>query len=111
MKKLVLIFAVTFGLYGFAKAQDVHHVQLTNSSAWQIDHIYISPVGDATWGPDLLGANAILNPGESMDVLALCNLYDVQVIDQDGIACILTNVDICSGSEKWIIGDLTRCGK
>ncbi len=113
MKKIIynsLSVLAVLSYAGFANAQD-SSIKLKNNSNWDIDHVYITPVNKATWGNDLLGADEIMKPGESLNVDAFCGVYDVKIIDQDGISCILEDVDICLDHETWLIGDLTKCGK
>lgn len=107
----ILMFAVAIVTVNKAVAQDVHHVKITNNSKWDIDHIYITPINSTTWGSDLLGGDEVMIPGESIDIIADCDVYDVKIIDQDGITCVLEDVIICDESENWLISDLTKCHK
>lgn len=46
------------------EAQAVVHLDVRNASSSEICYLYISPVSDPHWGPDLLGSRT-LSPGET----------------------------------------------
>ena len=111
MKEIAKFALVTFAgivLATSVQAQD-SKIKLKNNSKWDIDHLYICPVNKLTWGKDLLKADGVLKPGESIEILAHCNTYDIKIVDKDGIECILEDIDICLAEEEWLIGDLTKC--
>lgn len=72
---------------------------LYNESDWTIHHVRLSPSTSRRWGPDRLG-DQVLGPGEYLTLSSIeCDDYDLQVIDEDGDECILTEVEICEASE------------
>ncbi len=109
MKKITLLFiAVLFSSFSLL-AQTNSEIKIINRSQWDVDNIYISSVDTQTWGEDLLGSDEILAPGESIIIVADCDVYDVKLVDEDDIVCILENVTICNEDGTWLIGDLTNC--
>jgi hypothetical protein len=75
---------------------------LNNRSNQTIDSLFVSPVGQDTWGEDIFGPTP-LAPGESTDILfpreeTACN-YDIRVHTQDGGTSELENVNLCETSE------------
>ena len=86
-------------------------ITFRNRSNWAILNIYMSPVSQATWGPDQLGAH-ILHTGESYTLHNVpCNSYDLKLVDEDHDECILNNVNVCSEESGWNIDndDLLSC--
>ena len=86
-------------------------VTFRNRSNWAILNIYMSPVSQATWGPDQLGAH-ILRTGENYTLNNVpCNSYDLKLVDEDHDECILNNVNICNEESGWTIDndDLLSC--
>lgn len=86
-------------------------ITFRNRSNWAIVNIYLSPVSQATWGPDQLGAH-ILRTGESYTLRGVpCNNYDLKLVDEDRDECILHNINICNEDSGWTIDndDLLTC--
>ncbi|HRC85221.1 MAG TPA: hypothetical protein PK413_06415 [Thermoanaerobaculia bacterium] len=78
-------------------------VKIVNESDWEIHHFYLSSTDEEQWGPDQLG-EAVISSGESFTLTDIpCDTYDVKLIDEDGDECVVSNVDICAGKEKWTI--------
>ncbi len=104
-----LLLALTASLVacGSDSADDVGDSTLTiaNESSYTFDSIYLSPVDEITWGPDLLGAD-LLDPGESVEISNLvCDIFDIRIVDEDGDECIVTDVDLCFDDAIWVIDD------
>ena len=80
-------------------------VKIINQSKWEIHHIYLSPSDDREWGPDQLD-DEILAKGDSLTLTGIsCDLYDIQVVDEDGDECIIEEVDLCGDDSYWKITD------
>ncbi len=85
--------------------------RMENRSSYAIYEAYITPVGAASWGPDLLGGNALL-PGEDLVIYDLdCDTYDALVYDELGATCELNNIRLCFDDSAWIIDNalLSTC--
>lgn len=75
---------------------------LNNRSNQTIESLFVSPVGQDTWGEDIFGPTP-LAPGESTDVLfpreeTACN-FDIRVHTQGGGSSELENVNLCETTE------------
>jgi hypothetical protein len=80
-------------------------VKIENGSRWEIHHVFLSPSDEQSWGEDQL-EDEILAPGEVLTLTGIdCDLYDVKIVDQEGDACILEEVDLCEGQSVWKITD------
>ena len=80
---------------------------IRNSSDYVIEYIYVSPSDSSSWGPDLLGGD-VLYPGESLTVDYLdCDYYDVMVVDEFGVECILETEYLCFDDGYWRITNTT----
>ncbi len=108
MKKLtklslavLLLCAFTTPLFAGRKAT----VKIINQSKWEIHHIYLSSSEDDEWGPDQL-EDEILGKGDSLTLTNIpCDLYDIQVVDEDGDECVIEQVDLCGDDSYWKITD------
>lgn len=88
---------------------DDHYSTMTiwNDSSYVIEEIYISPSDNRDWGPDLLGRD-VLYPDEEITIDYLdCDVYDVMVVDEDHVQCILDDIRLCFDDEVWRITDRT----
>lgn len=78
---------------------------IANESSYTFDNIYLSPIDEATWGADLLGAD-LLDPGESVLISDIvCDVFDIRIVDEDGDECIVSDVDLCFDDATWVIDD------
>lgn len=75
---------------------DEHKFKVVNGGGHQVDHIYISPISAARWGPDQLGAHQVLPPGHKIAFLinTVCEM-DVRIVYHDGTVHIDKDVDTC----------------
>lgn len=113
MRPALLALLVT-ALVGCSSDDDDDDASLTieNESSVTLIEINLSSIDDAEFGPDVLGAD-VLDPG---DVLVLseipCDVYDIRVVDEDGVECLLDTVDLCLDDSTWVIDDteLALCG-
>lgn len=86
-----------------ALAQRKATVTVVNKSDWQIDHFFLSSSEEEEWGDDQLG-DQVIGTDESFKLTSIpCDTYDVKLIDEAGDECIVSEVDICGGGEKWVI--------
>jgi hypothetical protein len=95
--------AFTTGTKGGSKT-----ISVVNKCSFSIDRIYISEVDDAKWGEDILGANEILAPGESVEIEIDCGTWDVKLVASDESTCEVAAVDICSADIWNVTAD---CGQ
>jgi hypothetical protein len=114
---VIAMFAVVFGAYMLKSSSTEAQrrtatVTIRNNSDWNLNHFYVSPHNQNTWGPDQLGAEIIGN-GESFTLTDIpCDAYDLKLVDEDGDQCIITDIDICNEDLVWTIDQsvLANCG-
>lgn len=80
-------------------------VKIINQSKWEIHQIFLSPSEETEWGPDQLD-DEILAKGDSLTLTGIeCDVYDIQVVDEDGDECIIEEVELCGDDSYWKITD------
>ena len=80
-------------------------LRVQNDSDFSIVEIHVTPVGNPTWGPNLLSSD--LAPGESLSLGVDCGTYDTLLVDEDGVDCELHDVDLCDNDADWVIRNNT----
>lgn len=86
-------------------------ITVTNNSNRQIVYLYLSPVGQDSWGPDQLN-NASLGNGQSVTLSNVsCSEAEIKVIGEDSDGCFVSAVVSCSDGQ-WTITNETAadCG-
>ena len=74
---------------------------VVNQSSYTFMRLYLSSSTRRAWGPDQLGRKTIA-PGNSFTLNSIpCGLYDVKLVDEDGDACIVTEVPMCRNHTHW----------
>lgn len=104
----LLVCALTPSIFAADKKASA---KVLNKSDWDIHHLYLSPVDEEEWGPDQLGKH-VLESGGTFTLTGIpCDTYDVKVVDEDGDACEIEDVDLCAGHSVWFITneDLLAC--
>jgi len=88
-------------------------ISVINNSNREIRHLYLSPVDQNNWGPDLLGGQ-VVRTGESFTITdAVCSGNEIKVIAEDQQGCFLYGVVSCAQSTtSWTITNETPvdCG-
>lgn len=102
---LVLLLLCAVSLPASAARKRKATAKLINQSNWVIYHVYLSPVSEDTWGPDLLD-DEVLSKGDSLTLTNIpCNSYDVKIVDEDGDECVVEEVDLCNDHSYWKLTD------
>lgn len=79
-------------------------ITLKNDSHWAIHELYFSAANQNEWGPDQFGKHTI-STGQTFTLTGIpCDKYDVKLVDEDGDACVVEDVAVCS-SDTWAISD------
>jgi hypothetical protein len=103
-----LLFVAVFAVSAVAVAGPKWwHGSLTveNRSSYDVHHLYLTPAHKISWGKDWLGDD-VLQPHEKITITGLdCADYDIKVIDDDGDACIIEDIDLCQQDLGWEITD------
>ncbi len=108
MKKAALCLAAamvcSFAFTSGAAARNAN-VTVHNDSKWEIHNFFLAPSESDEWGPDQLGDEIVENGGKFTLNQIPCDTYDVKLVDEDGDECVVTEVDICGGSDDWVVTD------
>ncbi len=92
MNRLFLTMALAAAMFSPALAQ-AGRLSIANASDSTIAHIYVSPIDVDRFGPDLL-RGAKVPKGRSFTFPDLPNgLYDMKIVDENGVECLLKDVD------------------
>lgn len=87
-------------------ASDGASLTIANRSSYFLEQIHLAEVSDPTWGPDLIAG--ALAPGADLVITGIaCGTYDVLVVDETGVDCVLSNLDLCFDDDAWVIDDVT----
>lgn len=95
-----------------AKNKKGSAVTIVNQSDWEIHYFYLSPNDKADWGPDQLSDDQVIEEGDSFTLQKIpCDSYDVKIVDEDDDECVIHGVQLCGGSDRWVITsrDLLEC--
>ena len=100
----VLVLAAAASVPAAAVAQGgTRTFRIVNETRYTIQNIYVSPTDDSYWGDDLLG-NQVLRTDYRFDISVVPGWYDVKIVDEDGDACTLKNIDFRYG-DTWKMTD------
>jgi hypothetical protein len=76
-------------------------LRVRNDSDFAIVEIHVTPVGNSTWGDNLLTSDLV--PGDSLLLGIDCGTYDALLVDESGVSCELHDLDLCLNDADWII--------
>jgi len=97
-----------------ANTEPLMMISVTNNSAREMHHLYLSPVGHDAWGPDLLAEGTVLRPGQTFTISdASCSGNEIKIIAEDKQGCFVYGIVGCAqASAGWAISDATPpdCG-
>lgn len=92
-------------LFSCAQPQPATTITITNSSSWEIKHVYLSATDQDNWGPDQLNGS-VINPGETFTLNNVaCNGSNLKVISEDQNGCFLSAVVACASNAGWTINN------
>jgi hypothetical protein len=87
-------------------ADDDATLTVHNHSSHVLTEVRLAEVDDRDWGPNLLPE--VLYPGEDLTIVDIdCDDYDVLVVDEDDVECVLADLTLCFDDESWVIDDVT----
>lgn len=78
-------------------------VTITNNSAREIRHLYLSATNQENWGQDQLAPTVIASGGSYTLNDVACPGADIKVIAEDQDGCFLYQVVTCGQSSTWTI--------
>ncbi len=99
---------------GVSSAQPMMAIAVTNNSSRDIYHIYLTPVEQDAWGPDLFTEGTVLRTGQTFTINDVsCGGNEIKVIAEDRQGCFVYGVIGCAqATNNWTITDATPpdCG-
>ena len=107
---IVSVFLLLFSACYVSGNRDAS-LTIDNESDYVLVEINLSRVSNYRWGRNLLRGD-VLFPGESITIDYIdCDYYDVRVIDETGLACVITDLDLCFDDALWVVDNLSlfRC--
>ena len=110
---LIVVATILLGSTGTTSAGKKDSVvNIRNDSDWEIHELYMSSSDDDEWGVDQLDEDIIDANGGRFQLSGIpCDVYDIQVVDEDGDACVVNKVRLCGDRDAWRItnADLLAC--
>ena len=92
----------------------LNFVALSNLTSDVIEFVFLSPGDSEQWGPEILGAERVLGPGESLGFYIHypneCDLFDIMAVNSDDGTIFIYDYEICDDREElvqFISEDLT----
>lgn len=79
---------------------------VVNESDFVIEELYVTDVGNPSFGPNLLAGDALF-PGEEILLGVTCDFYDVLIVDEDGVECEIDAIDLCLNDATFVINNDT----
>jgi hypothetical protein len=80
-------------------------IKVKNTTNFDIDEIYLSPVEEEDWGDDILDPDEVLEPGEVIEVEIDCGKWDVKLVAEDNSACEIAAVNVCAAAQWNIVAN------
>lgn len=102
---LLVMLGGMISLSVFALDEDeLNLVSFKNGTGSEITYLYLSPEDSSYWGADLLGADRVLDNGDSLGFFIhypdRCNEFDVMAEDDQENTFVLFGYEICDGTEE-----------
>jgi hypothetical protein len=79
---------------------------VVNDSDFTLYEIYLTETDNPDWGPNLLRGD-VLYPDEELSLGVDCDYYDALIVDEEGVECEVTNLDLCLNDATWVIRNNT----
>jgi hypothetical protein len=105
---LGLVAGILFAPACVLVVDDENTLVIENDSNFFLDRIYIAEDGDDSWGSNLAPSDG-LGPDEAMEVELDCGEYDLRVVDEEGLSCLVRDIDLCLGDEDVFVFRNNTC--
>lgn len=106
MKKALILTLLVFMCGILAADGWLNTITFTNRTKKDIYYVFLSPGDSDHWGPEILGAETTLSPGDtvsySISYANECDYFDILAIDEDGNSFVVWDLLICDGTEEDI---------
>jgi hypothetical protein len=80
-------------------------VSLHNASKFDIYSIQLSPSDQVQWGANLIAGDVLMHGEDAQLAVFDCKKYDLRLVDDENIECVIDNIDLCFEDKKWTIND------
>jgi hypothetical protein len=80
-------------------------VALHNSSRYDIHSIQLSPADQVEWGANLISGDVLMHGEKAQLAVFDCKKYDLRMIDDENIECVIDDIDLCFEDKQWTIND------
>lgn len=106
LPSLAVVAAITSSA-GCIITSDDNEFTIWNDSDYVLTEVYLAEETDPSWGPNLLPEP--LFPGDELIITDIdCGTYDALVVDETGVECELSGIDLCLGdTDGWVIDNFT----
>jgi hypothetical protein len=85
---------------------DLNLVSFKNSTGQTIEYIFLSPGDSDHWGPEILGSERVLEPGDTLGFYILypdeCNTFDILAVSETGSTFNVYDYEVCDDAEEVI---------
>ena len=86
-------------------SDDTNTITVYNESSYDIYELYVTPDYMFDWGRNLLSGDVLAAYGDYITVEVDCDVYDIKVVDDTGLACELYGIDVCFGEDDGLVID------
>lgn len=109
MRPVCPVIAALLGSLGQAHAiepENLNNITFQNGTGMAIEYVFLSPGDSEYWGTDILGANRVLDNGDSLGFFIhypkRCNDFDIMAVAENRDAYTIYDYEICDGEEAVI---------
>ena len=78
---------------------------LHNASHYDIYSIQLSPTDHVQWGGNLIQGDVLMHGEDAKVAVYDCKKYDLRMIDDENVECVIDDIDLCLEDKKWTIDD------
>jgi hypothetical protein len=90
-----------------ASVGDTGSLSIKNVSSYDVYSMQLSPFDSVDWGINLIGSDPLMH-GETAAISTFeCKKYDLRMVDDENVECIIQDIDLCFQDQQWAIDDTT----
>jgi len=82
---------------------NVGTMALHNASNFDIHSIQLSPADQVQWGANLIAGDVLMHGEDAQLAVFDCKKYDLRMVDDENVECVIDNIDLCFEDKKWTI--------
>jgi hypothetical protein len=84
---------------------NVGTIALHNASRYDIYSIQLSPSDHPAWGGNLIDGDVLMHGEDAHLAVFDCKKYDLRMVDDENVECVIDDIDLCFEDKKWDIND------